>query len=102
MLIENLKIGRIPRSMKSSSGRTIAEGIAPVYADQLESWSEYVILKERVTEALSAQAKSIELQIVKCDETSHIANARDLIDSKDDRFLALSCDGSPFGRCATP
>lgn len=48
--------------------------------------------KERVTEALSAQAKSIELQIVKCDETSHIANARDLIDSKDDRFLALSCD----------
>jgi hypothetical protein len=92
VLIENLKVGRVAihEVFQREDDR---KAVAPVYANQLESWSDNAItaFKARVTEALSAEAKSIELQIVQCDESSHVANARDLIRADDQQFLALTC-----------
>jgi hypothetical protein len=91
VLIENLKIGRIAihEVFQREDDR---KAVPPVYADQLEVWPEKAIIafKARITEALSAQAKSIEMQIVQRDESSHVANARELIAVADDKFLALS------------
>jgi hypothetical protein len=93
VLIENLQIGRIAvhEVFQREDDRRI---IPPVYAQRLEAWSEDAItaFKARVTEALSAQAKSIEMQIVRHDGASHIAAARELIDASEDRkFLSVSC-----------
>jgi 37-kD nucleoid-associated bacterial protein len=91
VLIENLNIGRIAihEVFQREDDR---KPIPPVYADQLENWPDKAItaFKARITEALSAQAKSIEMQIVQCDERSHVANARAATD--DAKFLALSCE----------
>lgn len=91
MLIENLRVGRIAIHevfQREDDRKTVT----PVYADQLEIWPDKAItaFKARITEALSAQAKSIEMQIVQCDENSHVANARDLIAVADHKFLTLS------------
>jgi hypothetical protein len=92
VLIENLKIGRIAihEVFQREDDRKI---IPPVYADQLENWPDEALtaFKARTTEALSAQAKSIEMQIIQSDENSHVANARDLIAATGDvGFLTLS------------
>jgi hypothetical protein len=91
VLIENLRVGRIAihEVFQREDDR---KAVLPVYADQLEIWPDKAItaFKARITEALSAQAKSIELQIVQCDENSHVATAKDLISAADDKFLTLS------------
>jgi hypothetical protein len=91
VLIENLKIGRIAIHevfQRENDRKTVA----PVYAVQLESWPDEAMttFKERVTEALSAQAKSIEMQIIDGGPSSHVANAENLIKADDARFLQLS------------
>jgi hypothetical protein len=93
VLIENLKIGRVAihEVFQREDDRRV---VPPVYADQLENWPDRAItaFKARVTEALSAQAKSIEMHIMQCDENSHVANARDLVAATTDTaFLSLSC-----------
>jgi len=92
MLIENLRIARIAvhEVFQREDDRRI---IPPVYAETLETWPNEAIseFRARITEALSAQAKSIELQIVQSGENSHVANARELVSAIDDRsFLSLS------------
>lgn len=91
MLIENLKVGRIAihEVFQREDDR---KPVPPVYADHLEKWSEAAIasFKARITEALSADAKSIELTIVQANPSSHVANAKDLVASQDDEFLKLS------------
>ena len=89
MIIENLKIGRIAihEVFQREDDR---KAITPVYANQLESWPDEAIteFRARVTEALSAPAKSIEMQITASDTDSHVANADDLIRANDEaRFL---------------
>lgn len=91
MIIENLKIGRIAihEVFQREDDRKAA---LPVYADQLERWPTEAVeaFKTRITEALSAQAKSIEMQIVEVDASSHLKNASDLINADDQHFLRES------------
>jgi hypothetical protein len=93
VLFENLKVSRIAihEVFQREDDRKV---VPPIYAEALETWPADAItaFRARITEALSAQAKSIELQIVQCDERSHVANARDLIAAPDDQtFLSNSC-----------
>jgi hypothetical protein len=92
VIIENLKIRRIAihEVFQREEDR---KPIQPVYADLLESWSEDATdtFRQRVTEALSVRAKSIEMQIVESDGNSHVANANNLIRAADDKqFIAES------------
>lgn len=91
MIIENLKVGRIAihEVFQRLDDR---KPVPPIYADQLEVLPEEAItaFKERITEALSVQAKSIEMQIVDFDAGSHVANAANLIGANDKEFLANS------------
>jgi 37-kD nucleoid-associated bacterial protein len=91
MIIENLNIGRIAihEVFQREEDR---KSVPPIYADQLEHLPDDAIatFKVRITEALSAQAKSIEMQIVDADANSHVANAAYLIAANDEKFLTRS------------
>lgn len=91
MLLENLTIGRIlvHEVFKREDER---RAIQPVYATALEKLSPEAegAFRLRITEALSAKAKSLEMQIVKSGPDSHLAEAEALLAADDATFLTLS------------
>lgn len=91
MIIENLQVSRIAihEVFQREDDRKV---VAPVYASQLENLSENAIaaFKSRVTEALSAQAKSLEMEIVNFDAFSHVAHCEYFVSANDKDFLMRS------------
>jgi hypothetical protein len=91
MLTENLKVGRIivHEVFERADDRKL---IPPLCSDYLEQLPPAAIaaFRLRVTEALSAQAKSLEMQIVKHGPGSHLANVCELVVAKDADFIAES------------
>jgi hypothetical protein len=91
MIIENLQVERIAihEVVQREDDRKV---VLPVYASQLENLPDEAIaaFKARVTEALSAQAKSIEMEIVSFEADSHVANCSYLVAAADEKFLSRS------------
>jgi 37-kD nucleoid-associated bacterial protein len=91
MILENLRVGRILIHEVFQRGDN-RKPLTPAYAQGLETLSTEAlgVFKERVTEALSAKAKSLEMQIAKWDEGSHLAHAEALLSADDKEFLLMS------------
>lgn len=92
MIIENLSIGRIVlhEVYQRKDGPNI---VPPSYGKDLEILDAKALshFGMRITEALSAQSKSIELRIVKTEETSVLGTARRLVLAADADFPEASC-----------
>ena len=91
MLFENLRVGRVV--VHEVFQRGVDRSIRPpVLADALEQLSAEAIgaFRLRLTEALSGQSQSLEMQIVKHDQHSYLTVAESIIDSTNEEFLAQS------------
>ena len=84
MLLENMKIARIlmHEVFQRAPNRDI---VPPAYADALENLPQDATdaFRLRVTEALSAKAKSLEMDIIKTNIGSHVHSAQNLIQIED-------------------
>jgi 37-kD nucleoid-associated bacterial protein len=91
MLLENLTVGRI-LVHEVFQRQDERRALPPTYAAGLEKLSPEAsgAFRLRITEALSAKAKSREMDIVKFGDDSHLADASALLDADDGAFLALS------------
>ncbi len=91
MLLENLEVRRMTVH-EVFRRRADKRPISPAYATELEHLSveASVEFRARVTEALSAEAKSLKMDIISYNSGSHVLDAETLIDSDDTEFLHLS------------
>ncbi|MET4847002.1 nucleoid-associated protein [Bradyrhizobium japonicum] len=91
MLLENLKLNRISVHEVFRRGAD-KRRLDPLCADLLEQLPEKAIdqFKLRITEALSAEAKSLQMQIAKHEAGSHLHNVCELLGATDGEFLELS------------
>lgn len=91
MIIENLQVRRVAvhEVFKRKSDK---RPITPAYASQLEILSAEATqeFRARITEALSAQAKSVQMDIIAYGTNSHLADAEALLAADDTKFLHLS------------
>ncbi|MHC4051368.1 nucleoid-associated protein [Bradyrhizobium sp. 25ACV] len=91
MLLENLKVNRISAHEVFRRGAD-KRRVDPICADMLEQLPEKAIeqFKLRITEALSAEAKSLLMQIAKFEAGSHFHNVCELLEATDEEFLEFS------------
>lgn len=91
MFVENLSIGRVVMHevFQRRDGRSL---VPPSYGGQLEVLDAKALshFGMRITDALSAQSKSIEMRIVKTEDTSVVGTARRLVLSSDTEFPGIS------------
>lgn len=91
MLLENLSIGRVVMHevFQRKEGPNV---VPPSYGNQLEILDAKALnhFGMRITNALSAQSKSIEMEIVKTDDASVVGTARRLVVATDTDFPNIS------------
>jgi nucleoid-associated protein YejK len=91
MIFENLQVGRISihEVYQRDADRRRKE---PSCADALETLGPAAVtqFKQRVTAALSAEGKSLQMKIVKFDTSSHLHDVREMVNANDAKFLDQS------------
>ncbi len=91
MFAENLKIARIivHEVFERTDDRKL---VPPLFSDQLEQLPApaQLAFRSRITEALSAQAKSLEMPIFRQGPGSHLYNVCELIQANEERFIEIS------------
>lgn len=91
MLVENLTIGRVVMHevFQRKDGPNV---VPPSYGTDLEMLDAKALshFGMRITDALSAQSKSIEMRIVKTDDASVVGTARRLVLASDTDFSTTS------------
>lgn len=91
LLIENLQVGRIVMHEIFRRGED-RQKVPPSYGTELERLSDLAIgqFRARITDALSARSKSMEMRIVRQGQGSVVEAAGGLLASQDDEFLQRS------------
>ncbi|MCC5976670.1 MAG: nucleoid-associated protein [Salinarimonas sp.] len=91
MIFENLNINRVVvhEIFQRKEDRVMIE---PAYAGSLENLSAAAMgaFRLRITDALSAQTQSLEMDIIKFDKSSFLAIAEAMVDQSDEDFLDQS------------
>jgi hypothetical protein len=91
LIIENLTVGRVVlhEVFQRKDGPNVVQ---PAYGQELEVLDQVALshFEMRITDALSARSKSIEMRVVKTDAASVLGAARDLVRSSDGQFAATS------------
>ena len=91
-MLENLRIRRVAVHEVFQRGAD-RRPVPPAYATALETLPAEALdaFRQRIVEALSAQAKSVEMQISQYGDDSFLADAELLMHADAEEFLALSC-----------
>jgi nucleoid-associated protein YejK len=91
LIVENLQVRRIAVH-EVFRRKADKRPITPTYATQLEILSADATqeFRARITEALSAQAKSVQMDIIAYGADSHLADAEALLAADDTEFLHIS------------